>query len=59
MAGPPPYRDSGAEADRDSAPGAPAWLKVLGIAVVIVVLLVVAMMLAGGGGGLTPPAGAH
>lgn len=58
MAHPPPYRDSGAEADRESAPGLPGWLKVLGIAVVIVVLLVVAMMLVGGGGH-TPPAGAH
>ncbi|MDQ3688455.1 MAG: hypothetical protein M3406_00175 [Chloroflexota bacterium] len=58
MTDPTRYTGSDAEADTESAPGIPGWLKVIGIAVIIVVLLVGAMMIAGGGGHQPPP-GAH
>lgn len=39
------------EYERESPPGVPRWVKLLGIAVVLVGLLFAAMHLAGNGGG--------
>ncbi len=72
MADPHPYPDTGDETrarpDRGSRPGAPPWVKVLGIITLALILLVVIVMFAGGGnhgpgrhtpsggtGGGTPP----
>jgi hypothetical protein len=47
---PPPDDDSGMVDDRESAPGIPRWVKVVGIVLAVVALLVVVMLLVGGGG---------
>jgi hypothetical protein len=44
----PPYRDTSEAPDRGSTPGAPLWVRVVGIIIVIVlVLLVVVLHLTG------------
>jgi hypothetical protein len=48
---PQPDDDSGMVDDRESAPGIPRGVKVVGIVLAIVALLVVVMLLVGGGGG--------
>jgi hypothetical protein len=48
---PTPDDDSGMVDDRESAPGIPRWVKVVGIVLAVVALLVVVMLLVGGGGG--------
>ena len=45
---------TGVGPDRESAPGAPRWVMILGIVALIVVLLFVVIMLVGGGGGHGP-----
>jgi hypothetical protein len=52
---PNPGDDSGMLDDRESAPGIPRWVTVVGIVVAVVALLVVVMLLVGAGGG----AGGH
>jgi hypothetical protein len=47
---PQPDDDSGMGYDRESAPGIPRWVKVVGIVVAVVALLVVVMLFVGGGG---------
>jgi hypothetical protein len=47
---PSPDNDSGMVYDRESPPGIPRWVKVVGIVVAVVALLVVVMLLVGGGG---------
>jgi hypothetical protein len=51
---PPPEDDSGMVDDRESAPGIPRWVKVVGIVLAVVGLLVLVMLLVGGGGGHGP-----
>lgn len=51
---PNPGDDSGMVYDRESPPGIPRWVKVVGIVVAVVALLVVVMLLVGGGGGHGP-----
>jgi hypothetical protein len=48
---PQPDDDSGMVDDRESAPGIPRWVKVVGIVLAVVALLVVVMLFVGGGDG--------
>lgn len=41
--------DTGAEASRGPAPGAPRWVKVSGVVALVVVVLIVVLLLVGGG----------
>ena len=50
MADPDLHDEPAREPDRDSPPGAPRWVKVLGILAVVVVVLVGVMLLTGGAG---------
>jgi hypothetical protein len=47
---PTPDDDSSMVDDRESAPGIPRWVKVVGIVLAAVALLVVVVLLVGGGG---------
>jgi hypothetical protein len=48
---PTPDDDRGMVDDRESVPGIPRWVKLVGIVVAVVALLVVVLLLVGGGGG--------
>jgi len=58
MANTPPDRDSGSdigEADGETAPGAPRWVKVFGIIAIVIVLLFLILMFTRGPGGRHGP----
>jgi hypothetical protein len=46
--------DTGMWTGRESPPGTPRWVKIVGIVALIVALLIVVVMLVGGGGGHGP-----
>lgn len=50
----PRSSDFGHGTDRESPPGMPRWVKVVGLVVLVAALVLVAVLLLGGGGGHGP-----